>query len=59
MGEVHSCGHKFPIYLVTYLVSNLVSSEQKTYSICENCEKIPCFSKYVIRKTPYKGQKDL
>lgn len=43
------CKHT-PKSLITYQVDYTTT----TYAVCENCEKIPCFLQYVIRKTPYK-----
>ena len=45
---IYPCGlgHKAPVSLITYSVGGA----QKTYSVCESCEKLECFQKYVIFK---------
>ena len=40
------CCSKTPVYLVTYSVSG----SEKDYLVCLSCNKIECFSKYVIRR---------
>lgn len=44
--SVFSCGHKDPIFLITFSVAG----EQKTYSVCKLCENLEYFKKYVINK---------
>jgi len=32
-----------------------VAGEKKTYRVCEACENLECFKKYVIKKVPIQG----
>jgi len=40
------CCSKTPAYLVTYSVSG----SEKDYLVCLSCNKIECFSKYIIER---------
>ncbi len=35
-----------------YSVLYSIAGEKKRYSVCSNCIKIPCFSKFIIEKKP-------
>lgn len=43
---IFSCGHKKPIFLITFSVAG----EEKTYSVCKSCEVLEYFKKFVIKK---------
>ena len=42
------CCENEPVYSVLYSVAG----EKKLYCVCLNCIKLPCFSKFIIEKTP-------
>lgn len=44
--SVFSCGHKDPIFLITFSVAG----EEKMYSVCKSCENLEYFKKYIIKK---------
>ena len=44
--SVFSCGNSNPKFLITFSVAG----EQKTYSVCQLCENLEYFKKYVIKK---------
>lgn len=46
MNRTFSCCDSIPKYLITYRVAY----EDKTYCVCEECRKLDCFSKHILRK---------
>lgn len=48
------CIQNKPKFLITYAVAG----EQKKYSVCDDCIKINCFKKYVMKKEPICKKQD-
>ena len=51
---VFKCCNNDPQFLITYSVAG----ELKTYSVCKECLKLGCFSKYIVSKTPTSNSMD-